>query len=241
MAARPIPGPHKLTPEILVRAYAAGVFPMSEAHDDPTIFWVDPELRGIIPLDALHVSKSLRKVVRRGEFEVTTDTCFRRVMEECAKLRADKSDGNDNPGGTWINAEIIRAYTEMFDIGLAHSIECWRDGALAGGLYGISLKGAFMGESMFSRSPNASKVALVHLVARLRLGGYRLLDTQFLTPHLASMGGIEISGREYIERLEDALGVDAQFPNIPLGGGPLGDILSLALESLSSHPKTHTS
>ncbi len=236
MAAQPIPGPHKLTPEILVRAYAAGVFPMSEAHDDPTIFWVDPELRGIIPLDELHVSKSLRKIVRRGDFTLTADTCFHRVIEECAKPRPERNKEADKPNGTWINAEITRAYTEMFDIGLAHSIECWRNGALVGGLYGISLKGAFMGESMFSRHPNASKVALVHLVARLKLGGYTLLDTQFLTKHLESMGGIEISGRDYIERLERAFEVDAHFPAVPSG-----DVLSSALESLFSQPRTHTS
>jgi len=237
MAARPIPGPHRLTPEILVRAYAAGVFPMSEARDDPTIFWVDPELRGVIPLDGLHVSRSLRKVLRRGDFRITTDTCFPRVIEECAKPRPDPELGDDDEmGGTWINDEIIRAYCEMADLGLAHSVEVWRDNDLVGGLYGLSLKGAFMGESMFSRTPNASKVALAHLVARLRIGGYALLDTQFLTEHLATMGGVEISGREYIERLERAFEVDAQFPL-----APSGEALSSELERMFSQSKTHTS
>lgn len=228
MAARPIPGPHKLTPEILVRAYAAGVFPMSEARHDPTIFWVDPELRGVIPLEGLHISKSLRKVLRRNVFRVTVDHAFATVIDACAQPRP----GQDGQMGTWINDEIIRAYVEMHDLGLAHSIECWQaddngEDCLVGGLYGISLKGAFMGESMFSTTTNASKVALAHLVARLRLGGYRLLDTQFLTEHLASMGAVEIDGQEYLDRLERALGVDAQFPK-----GASADEVSAELESM---------
>jgi len=234
MAARPIPGPHKLSPEILVRAYAAGVFPMSEARHDPTIFWVDPELRGVIPLDGLHISKSLHKVLRQGDFRVTCDTDFPHVIEACAEPRADVPG---KPNGTWINDEIIRAYCEMAALGLAHSVEVWdSSGRLVGGLYGISLNGAFMGESMFSRVPNASKVALAHLVARLRIGGFKLLDTQFLTPHLATMGGVEISGREYIERLERALDVEAQFPAAPAGAA-----LSAELETMFSQSKTHTS
>lgn len=236
MAARPIPGPHRLTPEILVRAYAAGVFPMSEARSDPTIFWVDPELRGVIPLDGLHISKSLRKILRRGDFEVTADQAFAHVIEACAEPRP----GQDGTMGTWINDEIIRAYCEMHDLGLAHSIECWQDGPdgreLVGGLYGISLRSAFMGESMFSRVPNASKVALVHLVARLRLGDYALLDTQFLTEHLESMGGQEIAAREYLEKLERALGQEAQFPADVSAGE-----LSSELEILFAQSLSHTS
>ncbi|MCK4940005.1 MAG: leucyl/phenylalanyl-tRNA--protein transferase [Rhodospirillaceae bacterium] len=207
--SRPIPGPHKLSPEILVRAYAAGVFPMSESRDDPTIFWVDPQLRGIIPLDELHVSKSLKKTIRKNTFEVRCNTAFERVIEACALPRPDRSGGD---GETWINDEIIRAYNEMHKMGLAHSVECWRGDKLVGGLYGVSLRGAFCGESMFSNETDASKVALVHLVARLRLGRYVLLDTQFLTDHLKRMGAVEISNREYLERLERALGVDAKFP-----------------------------
>lgn len=238
MAARPIPGPHKLSPEILVRAYAAGVFPMSESHDDPTIFWVDPQLRGVIPLDGLHISKSLRKVLRRNDFEITVDQDFPAVIEGCAQPRRPRPDDDldDQPGGTWINDEIRRAYIEMAEIGLAHSVECWQDGELVGGLYGISLKGAFMGESMFSTRPNASKVALVHLVARLRLGGFVLLDTQFITDHLATMGGVEISGFEYQERLQHALGVDAHFPLSVSAGA-----VSSEIEALFSQSKTHTS
>jgi len=229
MAARPIPGPHRLTPEILVRAYAAGVFPMSEARDDPTIFWVDPEMRGVLPLDGLHVSKSLRKVLRRGEFEVTADQAFADVIEACAQPRP----GQDGKMGTWINDEIMRAYIEMHQLGLAHSVECWQQGELVGGLYGISLKGAFMGESMFSTRTNASKVALVHLVARLRMGGYALLDTQFITEHLISMGGVEIAGQEYLDRLERAFTVDAQFPTEPSGAELSSEIESLFAQSLS--------
>ena len=227
--SRPIPGPHKLSPEILVRAYAAGVFPMSEARDDPTIFWVDPELRGVLPLHGMHISKSLRKVLRKGEFSVTCNTCFARVIEECAEPRPGQDDEQDTIGGTWINDEIIRAYCEMHELGLAHSVEVWKDNELVGGLYGICLKGAFMGESMFSRQPNASKVALAHLVARLRLGGFLVLDTQFITPHLASMGGVEITSEEYAERLERAFAVEAQFL-----GAPPEDVLSSELEMMFS-------
>ncbi|MFC1673087.1 leucyl/phenylalanyl-tRNA--protein transferase [Pseudomonadota bacterium] len=234
--ARPIPGPHKLTPEILVRAYAAGVFPMSESREDPTIFWVDPEMRGVIPLDGLHISKSLRKILRKGAFTVTADTCFARVIEQCAAPRP----GRDGEEGTWINDEIMRAYIEMHTLGLAHSVEVWQSGdqgdELVGGLYGISLKGAFMGESMFSRVPNASKVALAHLVARLRIGGFTLLDTQFITEHLATMGAVEIPDKEYLERLERALGVDGQFP-----AAPSGEMLSAELETLFSQSSTQTS
>ncbi|MCW8914729.1 MAG: leucyl/phenylalanyl-tRNA--protein transferase [Magnetovibrio sp.] len=236
--ARPIPGPHKLTPEILVRAYAAGVFPMSEARDDPTIFWVDPELRGVIPLDGLHISKSLRKVLRKDTFEVTANRAFSDVIAACAAPRPGEVG---EPKGTWINDEIIRAFCEMHDLGLAHSIECWQDGKLVGGLYGIALKGAFMGESMFSRCANASKVALVHLVARLRIGGYTLLDTQFITDHLESMGAIEIDEQDYQERLEQALKVDAQFPSNFGDGVFSGDKLSLEIDALLAQSLTQTS
>ena len=210
---------------------------MSEARDDPNIFWVDPELRGVIPLDGLHVSKSLRKILRKGDLEVTADKDFKGVIEACAEPRP----GSDGDLGTWINDEIIRAFCEMHDLGLAHSVEVWEHGELVGGLYGISLKSAFMGESMFSSRPNASKIALVHLVARVRIGGYTLLDTQFLTEHLASMGGVEISDDDYLERLERALKIDAQFPSA-LGDGVFSsDKLSSEIESLSLQSFTQTS
>lgn len=202
-------GPQTLTPEVLVRAYGAGVFPMSDSRDDPRIFWVEPEERGILPLDAFHVPKSLKKVVRRGTFDVRVDTAFPAVIRACAEPRPDETGAM---GGTWINKTIEDAYIEMFELGLAHSVECWRNGELVGGLYGIALKGAFFGESMFSRATDASKVALVHLVAHLKAGGYGLLDTQFVTAHLERFGAIEIPEGQYHARLSAAFRLDAEFP-----------------------------
>src|SRR6516164_6607418 len=180
----------RLTPENLIRAYAAGVFPMAESADDPELFWVDPRRRGILPLDAFHVPRRLRRVVRRRIFEIRCDSAFEDVIRACA-------EAVDKRPNTWINDEIVRLYTALFTRGAAHTVECWRNGKVVGGLYGVSLGAVFFGESMFSRETDASKVALVHLVARLRLGGFRLLDTQFLTPHLARFGGIEISRARY--------------------------------------------
>lgn len=197
-----------LTPEILVRAYCSGIFPMSESRDDPDVFWVNPKRRGILPLDAFHVPRSLRKVVRRGIFDIRCDTNFRAVIEGCAQPRPGHPD-------TWINDSILEAYVELHEMGLAHSVEAWADGELAGGLYGVALGGAFCGESMFSTRTDASKVALVHLVARLRLGGFQLLDTQFINEHLTQFGCVEISAHDYLDRLEDALGVEARFPVDP--------------------------
>src|ERR1700712_5408173 len=185
--------PFEITPDLLVRAYSIGLFPMAEDRDDPVLHWVEPERRGVFPLDGLAISKSLAKTVRGEVYQVTADTGFREVMEACAAR--DK---------TWINDEIIRLYGDLHARGLAHSIEARDSGELVGGLYGVSLGAAFFGESMSHRARDASKVALVHLVARLRLGGYRLLDTQFLTPHLASLGAQEISRAEYRLRLAAA-------------------------------------
>jgi len=187
-----------LTPDIILRAYAAGVFPMAENRDDPELFWVDPDMRGLLPLDQFHVSRSLKKVVRRGVFEIRYDTAFQSVVLACA----ESSAGRDN---TWINDEIVTLYSALHQMGHAHSVECWRNECLVGGLYGLSLGGAFFGESMFSRETDASKVALVYLVTRLRIGGYRLLDTQFVTDHLKQFGAIEINRQEYHALLEDAL------------------------------------
>jgi len=195
----------RLTPDILLQAYAAGIFPMAESADDPELFWVDPTRRGVIPLDGLHVPRRLRRVLRRGGFEVRCDTAFAEVMRGCA-------EASETRPSTWINEEIVRLYTGLFERGAAHSVECWLDGELAGGLYGVSLGAAFFGESMFSRASEASKVALVHLVARLRLGGYRLLDTQFLTPHLAQFGAIEIPRARYHRLLAEALRYRGVFP-----------------------------
>ncbi len=172
----------KLTPEVLLYAYASGVFPMAESSESDEIFWFNPEKRGVLPLDGLHISRSLRKVMKSRRYKVTANQCFSDVIAACA----DREE-------TWINAEITELYTALNRLGRAHSIEVWECGALVGGLYGVSIGAAFFGESMFSHQSNASKIALVGLVARLNLGGYSLLDMQFLTPHLASLGGVEIT------------------------------------------------
>jgi leucyl/phenylalanyl-tRNA---protein transferase len=201
----------RLTPAVLLRAYAAGVFPMAEAADDPELFWVDPTRRGIIPLDAFHIPRRLKRAVRRGPFEVRCDSDFASVMRGCA-------EASETRPSTWINAEIIRLYSALAAQGHAHSVECRHAGELIGGLYGVSLGGAFFGESMFSRVTDASKVALVHLVARLRLGRYRLLDTQFVTPHLSQFGAIEITRARYHRQLAEALRYSARFPReLPAG------------------------
>ena len=214
-----------MTPEVLLRAYAAGIFPMAESADDPELFWVDPRRRGILPLDAFHVPRRLRRVVRGGPFEIRVDSAFEAVLLGCAKATEKRPN-------TWINDEIVRLYTGLFARGAAHSVECWHCGELAGGLYGVSIGAAIFGESMFSRAADASKVALVHLAARLRLGGYRLLDTQFLTPHLARFGGIEISRARYHRLLAEALLYRAVFPSELLGGGdPLAALQSSTITS----------
>jgi leucyl/phenylalanyl-tRNA--protein transferase len=194
----------KITPDLVLRAYAVGLFPMAECRDDPLLFWVDPKLRGILPLDRFHLPRRLRRTVRQGRFAVTCDTAFRAVIEGCAET----APGRPN---TWINDDIIELYCRLHARGQAHSLECWRGGALVGGLYGVALGGAFFGESMFSRRRDASKVAFVHLVARLRAGGFALLDTQFLTAHLAQFGAVEIPRQAYRRRLAAALALDVAF------------------------------
>ena len=189
-----------LSAELLVYAYSKGVFPMAEHREDASVLWIEPKNRGIIPLDGFHISHSLRRVIRKGIFDVRVDTAFSDVMLNCA----DRDE-------TWINDQILEAYRNLFDLELAHSVECWRDEKLVGGLYGVSLGGAFFGESMFSKETNASKVALCALVERLKKGGYTLLDTQFLTSHLATFGGIEISQKEYLKLLKPALSIKAIF------------------------------
>ncbi len=195
----------KLTPDILLRAYAAGLFPMAESRDDPELFWIDPDDRGILPLDRVHIPKRLRRTLRQGRFEVRIDTAFRQVLAGCAEPGAGRDE-------TWINPEIRRLYGLLFDLGHAHSVESWQDGRLVGGLYGVSLGGAFFGESMFSRVTDASKVALAYLVAGLKMGGFVLLDTQFVTDHLQRFGAIEIPRKEYRQRLDAALPIKAEFP-----------------------------
>lgn len=199
MKARSVPvRTPAITPEIMLRAYAAGIFPMAESADDPGLFWVEPELRGIIPLDRFHLSARLARTVRADRFEIRVDSAFDTVIAACAESRPDRAE-------TWINARIREIFGELFALGHVHTVECWREGLLVGGLYGLSLGGAFFGESMFHRETDASKVALVHLVARLRRGGYRLLDTQFQTGHLAQFGTVEIPRDGYRRLLDEAL------------------------------------
>jgi leucyl/phenylalanyl-tRNA--protein transferase len=196
------------TVEDLVACYARGVFPMAETRDDPRIFLVEPERRGIIPLDGLHISHRLARTVRSDRFEIRTDTAFEAVIDACARPRPDREE-------TWINRPIRELYIALFARGAAHSVECWREGRLVGGLYGVSLGGAFFGESMFSDERDASKVALVHLVARLNAGRYRLLDAQFQTEHLARFGAIEIPRADYRKRLAKALVQETDFFALP--------------------------
>ncbi|MCM5558327.1 leucyl/phenylalanyl-tRNA--protein transferase [Pleomorphomonas sp. JP5] len=193
-----------LTADILLKAYAVGMFPMAESADDPNLFWIEPEWRGVIPLDGFRVSHRLARTMRRGVFDMRIDTDFFGVLDGCAA----PAPGREK---TWINATIRKLYGELFARGHCHTIESWQDGQLVGGLYGVSIGGAFFGESMFSRVTDASKVALVHLVARLRAGGYKLLDTQFVTEHLARFGAIEVPKRIYGQRLSAALATQGDF------------------------------
>lgn len=198
-----------LTPALVLRAYAVGLFPMAERREDNEIFWVDPRRRGVIPLDGLRISRSLAKRLRRDDYGVTVNADFEGVIDACA----DRDE-------TWINAEIRRLYTALHRMGHAHSLEVWMDGRLAGGIYGVTLGAAFFGESMFSRRRDGSKIALAWLVDRLRQAGFVLFDTQFLTPHLASLGAVEISRAEYHRRLAEARGRPADFtaPPLPVSG-----------------------
>jgi leucyl/phenylalanyl-tRNA--protein transferase len=195
----------ELTPDLLLRAYAIGVFPMAESRLDEDVYWIDPDRRGIIPLDGFHVPRRLRRILRSDAFEVRCDTAFRTVIRKCSEPTAERPD-------SWINQSIVRLYEELFELGFAHSVEVWQQGRLVGGLYGVALGAAFFGESMFSRAPNASKVALVHLVARLLKGGFALLDTQFTTRHLQQFGAVDISRRDYRRRLAAALVKQATYP-----------------------------
>jgi leucyl/phenylalanyl-tRNA--protein transferase len=193
-----------ITPKILLQAYAVGIFPMAETAEDNALYWVEPEERGIIPLRALRISHSLRKQVRRQTFEVRVDTAFAEVIEACAaKTKTRKL--------TWINTRIRTLYNQLHKMDHCHSVECWREGKLVGGLYGVKIGAAFFGESMFSRETDASKVALVHLVARLNAGGFQLLDAQFMNPHLKTLGAIVMSKADYKELLPSAIVAPADF------------------------------
>ena len=207
-----------LTPDLLLQAYAAGIFPMAEDADDPEVFWVDPDERGVLPLDAFHLSRRLRRTIRQEVFEISCDVAFEEVVRRCAEPRPERPR-------TWINDEIVRLYTALFRLGFAHSIESWHEGELVGGLYGVAIGGAFFGESMFSRVNDASKVALAHLVARLRIGRFRLLDTQFVTRHLRQFGAHEIPRALYRRQLATALEADAYFPAGRLEGAAVLSLL----------------
>ena len=193
-----------LTPDLLLRAYSAGIFPMAERADDPEVFWVDPEIRGILPLNQFQVPKRLARKWRQRPFAITTDTAFEAVIDACAAPRYDN-------GETWINGPIRQAYAALHRAGHAHSVECWDGELLAGGLYGVSINAAFFGESMFSRRTDASKIALIHLVERLRERDFRLLDTQFVTDHLRQFGAVEVTRAAYQRLLGHALALPASF------------------------------
>jgi leucyl/phenylalanyl-tRNA--protein transferase len=194
----------EITPEVLLKAYACGIFPMAECAEDPSIHWIEPELRGIIPLDRFHVSSRLARTVRSGQFQVTVNRNFDGVIDGCA----EPQDGRQR---TWINERIRTLYRKLHERRHCHSIEVYAGGDLVGGLYGVALGRAFFGESMFHRVRDASKVALVHLVARLKAGGYVLLDTQFVTEHLRSFGAVEVPRRQYHKLLESALSGEGDF------------------------------
>ncbi len=205
----------ELEPETLLQAYALGIFPMADHRDADGIYWVEPKQRGVMPLDGLHVSRSLRKLIARDRYRVTADTAFADILALCAESAIDRPD-------TWINGSIERAFVRLHELGFAHSIEIWDGEHLAGGLYGLALGGAFFGESMVSRAPSASRVALAWLVARLRVGGYRLLDCQFQTDHLASMGAVEIPRARYSVLLADALGLGDASPSLAASTAAVG-------------------
>ncbi|MEP7240278.1 MAG: leucyl/phenylalanyl-tRNA--protein transferase [Devosia sp.] len=204
MTRKPDPFAVDLTPELILRAYQAGIFPMAEDAASDDVFWVSPQQRGIIPLDAAHISRSLRKTLLAHPYAVRTDTDFAAIIEGGATAGTERDT-------TWINSTIRRLYGALFERGFVHTVEVWDGPALVGGLYGVSLGAAFFGESMFHRKTDCSKIAMAHLIERLRAGGYQLCDTQFVTPHLRTFGGIEIPREDYELRLADALGHEADW------------------------------
>ncbi|OUS13637.1 leucyl/phenylalanyl-tRNA--protein transferase [Rhodospirillales bacterium 47_12_T64] len=219
----------EITADLLLKAYTIGVFPMAESHDSLDLHWIDPENRGILPLDKIHISRSLRKTLRKAPFEIRCNTSFSEVLENCSATTAHRPD-------TWINPLIKKIYTQLFERGFAHTVECWRDGQLVGGLYGVSLGGAFFGESMFSRKSNASKIALIHLAARLKKGKYSLLDTQFTTQHLSQFGTIEIDREIYKQCLFEAMQAPARFP-LELTNAELEDFIE---SNMGNHPSIYS-
>jgi leucyl/phenylalanyl-tRNA--protein transferase len=203
----------KFTADHLVECYRQGLFPMGEARDDERIYIVEPDMRGIIPLDGFHLSRRLARTIRQGVYDIRVDTAFPEVMRQCARPRPGRQE-------TWINSTIRALYGDLHARGQAHSVEAWWHGQLVGGLYGVSLGGAFFGESMFSVARDASKVALAHLVARLKVGGYRLLDAQFVTDHLTQFGTREIPQDDYLALLDAALAAEADFYRLTTEAGP---------------------
>ncbi|MBL4802087.1 MAG: leucyl/phenylalanyl-tRNA--protein transferase [Emcibacter sp.] len=216
----------EITADLIIHAYAQGIFPMAEAATSDDVYWVDPELRGIIPLDGFHLPRKLARKIRQRPFEIRVDTSFVSVIEGCAASMAEQ--GREE---TWINDQIISLYGQLFDRGFVHTIECWQDNKLVGGLYGVSIGAAFCGESMFHTVTDASKVALVYLVARLKAGGYRLLDTQFITPHLSQFGAKEIPRHEYKMQLAASLDIESDFYSLPVNSGPETILQSLTQTS----------
>ncbi len=211
----------EITPQVLLKAYAAGIFPMADSAEDPRLYWIEPETRGVIPLDGFHLPRRLARTVASDRFSVSTDSDFEGVIDGCAAV----TEGRQK---TWINARIRRLYGELFALGHCHCIEVRRDNQLVGGLYGVRLGAAFFGESMFTRERDASKVALIHLIARLKVGGFRLLDAQFATPHLKQFGAVDIDKHRYHHLLEDAVQIEADFYR--LAGGATGEVI---LQSVS--------
>jgi leucyl/phenylalanyl-tRNA--protein transferase len=202
-----------MTPQLLLGAYASGVFPMAKSRKDRDLYWIDPDVRGILPIDRFYVSRRMRKTVRKSPYRVACNQDFGAVVKACAQASSRRPE-------TWINPEIERLYGALHDMGFAHSVECWEGDELVGGLYGVAMGGAFFGESMFSAGRDASKIALCHLVARLSDGGFELLDTQFVTDHLRQFGAIEIARSEYKSKLAAALKISAEFHS-ELSGGAL--------------------
>jgi leucyl/phenylalanyl-tRNA---protein transferase len=217
----------EITPQVLLKAYTCGIFPMAESADDPALYWIEPQHRGILPLDGVHVPKRLARTLRTTTYDIRIDTDIEGVIEGCAASRPGRRS-------TWINERIRSLYRDLFELGHCHTVEVWEDGDLVGGLYGVALNGAFFGESMFSYARDASKVALLHLAARLAYGGFILLDTQFVTDHLRQFGTIELNREEFHRLLEKALDVDADFARLPTDAGA-DQILSI----LADHKPLH--
>jgi leucyl/phenylalanyl-tRNA---protein transferase len=198
----------EITPQVLLKAYACGLFPMAESAEDPGLFWLEPERRGILPFENFHLPRRLRRTIRNDVFEIRVSTDFQGVIEGCCEPMPGRQK-------TWINSEIRRLYGELFEMGYCHTVEAWHEDVLVGGLYGVSLNGAFFGESMFTFKTDASKICLAHLVARMIVGGYSLLDTQFVTDHLIKFGTMEVPQANYNKRLSEALKLETDFYALP--------------------------